>query len=111
MRVCVVGAGLAGSLLAWRLRLAVAPLGERLELDLVCGPEAGDATDVSLGMVRGFEPDAANCRLATDSLAELHANQRLAAWAGLQELETVYVRAEAPTDVRLRRLVTRLSGA
>ncbi|MGH3712524.1 MAG: NAD(P)/FAD-dependent oxidoreductase [Micromonosporaceae bacterium] len=113
MRVCVIGGGLAGSLLAWRLRLAVAPLGEHLELDLVCGREAGDATDVSLGMVRGFESDAASCRLATDSLAELRANRRLAAWAGLQELESVYVNAESPdhADIRLRRLMTRLSGA
>ncbi|MGH3646389.1 MAG: NAD(P)/FAD-dependent oxidoreductase [Micromonosporaceae bacterium] len=111
MRVCVIGAGLAGSLLAWRLRLAVAPLGERLELDVVCGPEAGDATDVSLGMVRGFESDAANCRLAIDSLAELHDDRRLAAWAGLQEQESVYVTAEASLDPALRRLLPRLSAA
>ncbi|MGH3657706.1 MAG: FAD-dependent oxidoreductase, partial [Micromonosporaceae bacterium] len=80
--------------------------------DLVCGPEAGDATDASLGMVRGFEPDAANCRLATDSMAELHANQRLAAWAGLQERESLYISAEGlgPTETRLRQLATRLSG-
>lgn len=113
MRVCVIGAGLAGSLLAWRLRLAVEPLGERLELDLVCGRETGDATDVSLGIVRGFEPDAANCRLATDSLAELHDNQRLAGWAGLRVLESVYVRAEVPghTEIQPERLAPRPSGA
>jgi glycine/D-amino acid oxidase-like deaminating enzyme len=62
--------------------------------------------------VRGFEPDAANCRLATDSLAELQADQQLAAWAGLQELESVYVSADAPgaVDIALRRQLTELSG-
>lgn len=110
MRVCVIGAGLAGSLLAWRLRGAIAPQGAPLELDLVSGPDAGDATDASLGIVRGFEPDATSCRLAVDSMAELHADPRLAAWAGLQERESVYVGAEdaGATDIRLRQLAARL---
>lgn len=90
MQVSVLGGGLAGALLAWRLaqqpavgRVALAP-----------GPARDrDATAASGGAVRGYEVQAAQRRLAIDSLAELLADDRLRDWAGYTETGSVY-RAE-----------------
>lgn len=95
MRICVVGAGLAGSLLAWRL--AATP-GLRVDLVEASGP-ATDATAVSGGLVRGFEPDAAACRLAAESLAELAGSGILRDWAGYREIGSSYACAEPPGDL------------
>ncbi|MEV4173335.1 FAD-dependent oxidoreductase [Nonomuraea sp. NPDC049709] len=94
MRCCVIGAGLAGTLLAWRLKTA-AP---RDEICLCTGdPAAADATAASGGLVRGYEPDPAAARLAADSLAELRASAVLCDWADYRETGSVYVRA-APVE-------------
>ncbi|MEV0801071.1 FAD-dependent oxidoreductase [Kribbella sp. NPDC050281] len=70
MRVCVIGAGIAGALLAWRLS-------DRVEVDLVTGSAGTDATAASGGGVRGFETHPVQRRLAIESLSEL--------FEGLQE--------------------------
>ncbi|MEW9547166.1 FAD-dependent oxidoreductase [Nonomuraea sp. NPDC050783] len=103
MRACVIGGGLAGTLLAWRLK-AAAPEAE------VClytgGPPPGpsperaarpaDATAASGGLVRGFEPDPAAARLAAESLAELRASPVLCDWADYREIGSVHVCAAPP---------------
>ncbi|MFC5827957.1 FAD-dependent oxidoreductase [Nonomuraea insulae] len=94
MRRCVIGAGLAGTLLAWRLK-AAAP---RDEICLYTGdPAAADATAASGGLVRAYEPDPAAARPAADSLAELRASAVLRDWADYREIGSVYVRA-APVE-------------
>ncbi|MFC4912047.1 NAD(P)/FAD-dependent oxidoreductase [Actinomadura gamaensis] len=98
MRICVVGAGLAGALLAWRVRLA----DRTAEVELAGPPEPADATAASGGIVRGFEPDAALRREATASLAELHGSRLLRGWAGYRETGSVYIQAgppPAPSDL------------
>ncbi|MFB6722712.1 FAD-dependent oxidoreductase [Kribbella sp. NPDC056345] len=64
MRIGVIGAGIAGSLLAWRLS-------SQAGVDLITGPPGTDATAVSGGGVRGFETHPLQRRLAIDSLTEL----------------------------------------
>lgn len=87
-RVGIVGAGIAGSLLAWRL--AAAHPDWRVEL-LGAPAAGGDATGVSGGLVRGFETDPAARRLAADSLAELLASPTLRAWSGFRQIGSVYL--------------------
>ena len=94
MRACIVGAGLAGSLLAWRL--ARATTGWRI--DLVAGdrrPGTGDrrpdATAVSGGAVRVYEPEPEQRRLAVDSMVELMGSRTLREWAGYRTARTVYL--------------------
>jgi glycine/D-amino acid oxidase-like deaminating enzyme len=87
MQVSVLGGGLAGALLAWRLarqpgigRVVLAP-----------GPARDrDATAASGGAVRGYEVEALQRRLAIDSLAELLADDRLRDWAGYTETGSIY---------------------
>ncbi len=67
MRICVIGAGIAGTLLAWRLADSTSV--DRI--DLVTGPPGTDATAASGGGVRGFETHPVQRRLAIDSLTEL----------------------------------------
>lgn len=92
MRICVVGAGLAGALLAWRLRLA----DRTAEVELAGPPEPADATAASGGIVRGFEPDAALRAQATASLAELYGSRLLRGWAEYRETGSVYIQAGPP---------------
>jgi glycine/D-amino acid oxidase-like deaminating enzyme len=87
MHVSVIGGGLAGALLAWRLaqqpdvdRVTIAPGAARGQ----------DATAASGGAVRGFETEAAQRRLAIDSLLELLADDRLRDWAGYTETGCIY---------------------
>lgn len=89
MRIAVVGAGLAGALLAWRLRQA----SHRVRVDVFSGdlPMDADATAASGGLVRAFETDAAACRLAAESLAELHASITLRHWSDYREVGSVYL--------------------
>ena len=87
MRISVVGGGLAGTLLAWRL--ATRP-GARIRL-LIGIPGAGDATAASGGLVRGFEPDAWNAAAAKQSLAELYSDHRLREMACYRETGSVYL--------------------
>lgn len=86
MHAAVVGAGLAGTLLAWRL--AGLP-GCRVTL---LGPGGtADATAASGGLVRGFEVDPEASRTATESLVELLASPTLRAWSGYRETGSLYV--------------------
>jgi len=109
--VGVIGAGLAGTLLAWRIRQMHPPM----QVELVVGAiAAGDATDASGGLVRGFEVDPVNRELATDSLAELYDGGPFAAWTDYQEIGSVYLCATgvvASLDAVLARLHQLLPGS
>jgi glycine/D-amino acid oxidase-like deaminating enzyme len=84
MRIGIIGAGLAGSLLAWRLAEAGATV------ELATGPGGPpDATAVSGGAVRGWEDDPLQRALAAQSLAELLASPALRAWSGFTPAPTV----------------------
>jgi glycine/D-amino acid oxidase-like deaminating enzyme len=110
VRVGIIGAGLAGALLAWRVRLAR----PHSQVDLISGsPPASDATEVSGGLVRGFEVDPGNRELATESLAELHASELLTTWSGYQEIGSIYACAErdAGLDAVLAQMDRRLPGS
>ncbi|MFC4907215.1 FAD-dependent oxidoreductase [Actinomadura gamaensis] len=95
-RIAVVGGGVAGAVLALRLR-------ERRdgpEVELFTGPDAGraDASAASGGMVRAFETDPEASRLAAESLAELRGDARLRERARFREHAAVYV-ARPGTDL------------
>ncbi|WP_027341488.1 NAD(P)/FAD-dependent oxidoreductase [Hamadaea tsunoensis] len=81
-RVAVVGGGIAGALLAWRLS------GHRV--DVYTGPVRSDATAASGGLVRAFEADEAACRDALASLTELLGDARLREWAQYRESGSLY---------------------
>jgi glycine/D-amino acid oxidase-like deaminating enzyme len=88
VRLAVVGAGVAGALLAWRVRQA----GPRTTVDVYTGtPGTADASGASGGLVRGFERSPHAGRLAVDSLIELRADPVLRAAAGYSEIGSVYL--------------------
>jgi glycine/D-amino acid oxidase-like deaminating enzyme len=97
--VAVVGAGLAGSLLAWRLASAGPGAGRRIDvftgdgrrIDVFTGDGRPDATAASGGLVRGFEPDPVAGRLAAAGMAELTASPTLRRWAQYRQIGSVYV--------------------
>jgi len=97
--LCVVGGGLAGTLLAWRLKC------ERpaARVDLVTGThERPGATERSGGMVRAFECDPVARSLATRSLAQILSDPVLRVWSAFEQRGSVYVVAdpgEATLDV------------
>jgi glycine/D-amino acid oxidase-like deaminating enzyme len=116
MRVAVVGGGLAGALLAWRLCRA----SKRVAVEVFTAEPAGeDATSASGGLVRGFERGNEACRLAAESLAELRADATLRESSAYQEVGSVYVLPPGcdPTepvrlvDERLPGSVALLTGA
>jgi glycine/D-amino acid oxidase-like deaminating enzyme len=86
MRICVIGGGLAGTLLAWRL--ARQP---DIELTVVTGLTRSDATGCSGGLVRRFECDDYNAELATRSLAELRDSPTLRSWSDYREVGSLYI--------------------
>jgi glycine/D-amino acid oxidase-like deaminating enzyme len=87
MRVCVVGAGLAGSLLTWRLVQATT-----WPIDLVCGHRChADATAASGGAVRAYEVDPEQRWLATASLMELLGSRVLREWSGYRSTGSLYL--------------------
>lgn len=91
MRACVVGGGLTGSLLAWRL--AAAEPGWSVEL--VVGPaRRADATAASGGAVRAYEEDPEQRRLATAGMVELLGSGTLRRWAGFTRCDSVYLRRD-----------------
>lgn len=92
MRVCIAGAGLAGSLLAWRLA-GSAPDGWTVQL--LTGRTVRDATAVSGGAVRAYETDPGQRRQAAESLAELLASPVLRDWAGYRPAAAVTLRSSA----------------
>ncbi|MFD1146672.1 FAD-dependent oxidoreductase [Saccharothrix hoggarensis] len=86
MRVAVVGGGVAGALLAWRLRR------ERADVVVFAGePVPSDASAASGGLVRGFETDPAAAADAAASLAELRADDDLLEWTGYREIGSVHL--------------------
>ncbi|GAA0706767.1 FAD-binding oxidoreductase [Dactylosporangium roseum] len=88
MRIAIVGAGLAGTALAWRLRRHPSPPA----VDLYgAAPAGADATAASGGLVRGFQPDPGACRLAAESLAELRGDVALREAAGYREIGSRYL--------------------
>ncbi|HTZ42488.1 MAG TPA: FAD-binding oxidoreductase [Jatrophihabitans sp.] len=92
MQVCVIGGGLAGTLLAWRL--AGQPgVGSVLLAPGV--PGAADATAASGGNVRAFEVDPAQRQLALQSMAELASDARLRDWSGFTGCGSLYLPAKA----------------
>ncbi|MFK8849706.1 NAD(P)/FAD-dependent oxidoreductase [Streptomyces sp. Ac-502] len=93
MRICVVGAGVAGALLAWRL---AAEHGVRVTL--LTGAPRPDATAASGGLVRAFERDPEVARLAASSLAELRASRTLRKWSAYRPGTSLYVLAPADGD-------------
>ena len=92
MRVLIVGTGLAGALLAERLHAG------GLDVRLL-GAGGTDATAVSGGLVRAFEPDPAAAAQARRSLAELHADAHLRRVAGYRETGSVYLLPAASLSV------------
>lgn len=95
MRVSIVGGGLAGTLLAWRLAQA-----SNIWVDLLAGvPEAPDATGASGGIVRAYETDPQQRALAIASLAELIASAILREWAGYYQVGSIYLRATGTGEI------------
>ncbi|MDR6592929.1 FAD-dependent oxidoreductase [Saccharothrix longispora] len=109
MRVGVVGGGLAGALLAWRLREA----SDRLRVEVLTGGRGtADASAVSGGLVRGFEPDPDAGAVAAESLAELRADARLRDWSGYREIGSLYVLSDDVDPARsVQVLGERLPGS
>ncbi len=88
MRACIVGGGLAGSLLAWRLARA------GWAVELVGAGRGADATAASGGAVRAYEEDPGQRRLAATSLAELLGSPTLRRWADYRETSSVCLRRD-----------------
>jgi glycine/D-amino acid oxidase-like deaminating enzyme len=80
----VVGGGVAGALLAWRLCGSA-------EVDVYGVLTPGDASAASGGLVRGFDRSPEACALAVESLVELRSDERLRAAAGYCEAGSVYL--------------------
>lgn len=107
MRVTVVGAGLAGVLLAWRLR----GLRPDVQLTLITGPPRPDATGSSGGLVRAFEPTPSNAELAAESMAELVASPVLRRWSAYREIGSTYLLRGAADAGTVRRIEDVLPGS
>ncbi|GAA3293594.1 NAD(P)/FAD-dependent oxidoreductase [Streptomyces cinereospinus] len=88
MRIAVVGGGIAGAMLAFRLRQE-SPRAELTVFTTAAAPD--DATAASGGMVRGFETHADSCRLAAESLTELRGSAWLTRAGDYREVGSVYV--------------------
>lgn len=120
MRVCIIGAGLAGSLLAWRL--AHATTGWRIELMLGNQPATGsatgaagaprDATAASGGAVRAFETHPEQRWLAIASMVELLASRTLRQWSDYRPTHAVSLRRTADgLDAALAEIELMLPGS
>lgn len=96
VRACIVGGGLAGSLLAWRLATA----SRSWRIDLVAGHRRGaDATTASGGAVRAYEAHPEQRGLAAMSMVELLGSRTLRRWADFRRVESVYLAEDAgPLD-------------
>ena len=107
--VAVVGAGVAGTMLALRLAESGVPV------DLFTGtrPRDADATGASGGLVRGYEPDPRAAALASASVAEIRSDVRMRDWTGYQEIGSAYVTtaADPPNEAALDTVRERLPGS
>lgn len=88
-RIAVVGGGIAGAMLAWRLCEVVK--GGAVHLFTGEPHRRADASSASGGLTRAFEPDPALCLEAADSLAELQSSPALREWASYRETGSVYL--------------------
>jgi len=105
VRICVVGDGIAGTLLAWRLAATA-------QVCLVSGGAANnDATGASGGLVRAFETDPGNAAAALDGLVQLYADDDLRRMAGYRETGSVYLTGRAPARGLLADVEARLPGS
>lgn len=94
LSITVVGGGLAGAALVWRL--AGRP---GVDVTLVPGADTRpDATAVSGGVVRAYDRDERQRELALESLLELQADARLADWAGYRSGVFTYLLDGDPDD-------------
>jgi glycine/D-amino acid oxidase-like deaminating enzyme len=94
VRIAVIGGGIAGALLSWRL--ARAPNHVQVELFLMGPRRVPDATTASGGLVRGFELDPIACEQAATSLAELRSSPVLRQWSGYREVGSVILLGPDP---------------
>ncbi|HKA67766.1 MAG TPA: FAD-dependent oxidoreductase [Actinomycetes bacterium] len=108
VRACVVGGGLAGAMLLWRLAGRT-----RWELDLFTGGSvATDATSASGGAVRGYERHREQRRLAALSMVELRSSRTLRRWARFRPVDSVYLRSDADgVDTEIAEVEARLPGS
>ncbi|MFJ9003817.1 NAD(P)/FAD-dependent oxidoreductase [Streptomyces canus] len=97
LRVAIVGGGVAGALLAWRT--VRAPGGASVAVFTEGAGGRPDASRVSGGLVRGFEPTVAAAGPAAESLAEIRASDVLREWSGYRETGALYV---LPGDAAVR---------
>lgn len=97
MRIAIVGGGVAGAMLAWRLSQRA----RQVSLTVYTGDEAAraDASGCSGGLVRGFEVAPAACRQAAASLAEVRGSATLLDWTGYTQTGSVYLRGPDPADL------------
>jgi glycine/D-amino acid oxidase-like deaminating enzyme len=86
VRIRIIGGGLAGALLAWRLAGAAT----NWRVDVVAGTAPG-ATGASGGAVRCFETDPQQRALAVASMAELLGSRVLREWADYRPTGSVYL--------------------
>jgi glycine/D-amino acid oxidase-like deaminating enzyme len=92
MRAGILGGGLAGSLLAWRLARAATDW----RIELIPGERCdADATRASGGAVRAYESHAGQRELAIASMAELLASRTLRRWADYRRLGSIYLKRSA----------------
>ncbi|MFE5816147.1 NAD(P)/FAD-dependent oxidoreductase [Streptomyces sp. NPDC056479] len=89
MRVAIVGGGVAGALLAWRT--VRAPGGASVDLFTEGTGGRADASRVSGGLVRAFEPTVEATGPAAESLAEIRSSDVLREWSGYRETGALYV--------------------
>ena len=108
VRACVIGGGLAGAMLVWRLAGQT-----RWELDLLTGVAGtSDATAASGGAVRGYERHREQRRLASLSMVELRSSRTLRRWARFRPVDSVYLRSDANgVDTEIAEVEARLPGS
>lgn len=102
----MVGAGLGGALLAWRLSAH-----PDVRVDLfpgAPGTTASSATLTSGGLVRAYDADASRCRAAAESLAELRGDPELRHRADYREAGSVHLLAPGADPTSPVRLIDEL---